>query len=323
MFGSSHLVLSLARPRQFLAVTAMAYTQQLVDSLVGLPVAQAAYGALVGAAGTSLTAKQTSSVVSAATRGAASAAGVASGEGDGDSIYYLQGLLGKFADVLPEKPDVSASKKWLREHGAHDLAARVGRLSKARNWQAHPDIRLGTDLDNKIGEVITEDKLGAKHHQRLLSPLVAAEQVDLVAELEAKLAAAEEQKKQMDLAIGISEQKGERMADLEAMLTAAQKLIQQQSLIISDFEHEMEAPQADNEHEFSQAHSEDNESKKIAAISPKGHDNKHTSTNAAKKLKQVKAQIHKIMSSDTPPHGQAAVELDRLLELEQSLQAFG
>ena len=62
---------------------------------------------------------------------------------DGTLSWLEEGLCA-VADGLrtPRRITVSQAKKALRERGRHDLASRVGRLSKLRNGAAHPDVGL-------------------------------------------------------------------------------------------------------------------------------------------------------------------------------------
>ena len=45
-----------------------------------------------------------------------------------------------------ERMSISNAKAWLRAHKADDVAARLSRLSKARNAEAHPDVKLMDDI---------------------------------------------------------------------------------------------------------------------------------------------------------------------------------
>jgi len=68
------------------------------------------------------------------------------------SLDLLEGVLVSVRDVsgLESKPGVGAAKRWLRDHGAAPLAARVSRLSKTRNGVGHPDVALADDIRGKF-----------------------------------------------------------------------------------------------------------------------------------------------------------------------------
>ena len=117
-----------------------AVTPELFDILVALPLAQAAFGAVLGAVASATTAKQCSTLVTAAARGAAQGA-AASASGDAIGGAGEHGLLDIVELVLLEvaklagvktQIGVSRAKSILRELGAQDLASALGRASRQK-----------------------------------------------------------------------------------------------------------------------------------------------------------------------------------------------
>ena len=70
--------------------------------------------------------------------------------GKPDNLWRLEEGLWAVANGMgsSEKVTVSQAKAELRRRGRPDLASRLGRTSKARNAQAHPDAGLVTDIKN-------------------------------------------------------------------------------------------------------------------------------------------------------------------------------
>ena len=58
---------------------------------------------------------------------------------------------------MPHKPTITAAKTWLRSvNGGTPVASRIGRLSKGRNVQAHPDITIIRDIESLAADSTTE-----------------------------------------------------------------------------------------------------------------------------------------------------------------------
>ena len=60
------------------------------------------------------------------------------------------------ASKITERIDTPDAKRLLRATGAPHLAARLGRLSKGRNAEAHPDVGLARDIARHYGDVAGE-----------------------------------------------------------------------------------------------------------------------------------------------------------------------
>ena len=120
----------------------------LLERLADLPVAQAAFGAALAALAFPGGTKATATAVAAAARGAAQGAaagapvGGAGSTSDGDAVDAISGLdevlIGLQAMMRVETvPKVEVAKRWLRDLGGGRTASALGRLSTARNVQAH------------------------------------------------------------------------------------------------------------------------------------------------------------------------------------------
>ncbi|MFM7987565.1 MAG: hypothetical protein ACKPKO_50450, partial [Candidatus Fonsibacter sp.] len=103
-------------------------------------VAQATFAAVLAVVHCNVRGKLAATLVAAATRGASCAQAYASTP-EPDSLAALQ-----VAFATLGVSNASAALGLLRQHGRPDLARRVGRLSKTRNGQAHPDTALLADL---------------------------------------------------------------------------------------------------------------------------------------------------------------------------------
>jgi hypothetical protein len=79
--------------------------------------------------------------------------GKASQPRDGGHAAALEGMEAALLAVARAsglgKPTLTVAKEWLRRHGqpGQALASRLGRLSKARNVAAHPDLSLTLDIE--------------------------------------------------------------------------------------------------------------------------------------------------------------------------------
>ena len=91
--------------------------------------------------------KHLCALLAAVARGAASAAAGREQQDDG-AIGAVEQILAavKLASGATHKPTIADAKAELRRRGAPDLAARVGRLTKVRNGQAHPDMGLAAEV---------------------------------------------------------------------------------------------------------------------------------------------------------------------------------
>ena len=58
---------------------------------------------------------------------------------------------------MTTKPTITAVKTSLRQRGGHQLASRLGRLSKARNTTAHPDVGLRSEVLDVLAKPIEEN----------------------------------------------------------------------------------------------------------------------------------------------------------------------
>ena len=58
---------------------------------------------------------------------------------------------------MTTKPTITAVKASLRQRGGHQLASRLGRLSKARNTTAHPDVGLRSEVLDVLAKPIEEN----------------------------------------------------------------------------------------------------------------------------------------------------------------------
>ncbi|CAK0829803.1 unnamed protein product [Prorocentrum cordatum] len=137
----------------------------LLETMTALPIAQAAFGAALAALaghGGQCGTKVTAAVVAAAARGAvqgmAAGASAACAHGGDDGygkkceLVQLEVVLDAVKDAMNFTDPVSVqdAKNILRERGAPKLASRVGRLSKLRNAQGHPDVGLARDVRSHL-----------------------------------------------------------------------------------------------------------------------------------------------------------------------------
>jgi len=130
---------------------------QCVGMLQKLPVAQAAFGAAMAGLSHVQGAKAVATALAAAARGAAQGAVVcpgAPGGDSGDALNRQEEVLDaiKRGVGLLEKPTVSMAKSLLRDRGGQPFAARLSRLSKARNSAAHADVGLPMDVAAFLSE---------------------------------------------------------------------------------------------------------------------------------------------------------------------------
>jgi len=192
----------------------------LLERLVALPIAQAAFGAalaaLAGQGGQSGT-KATAAVVAAAARGAAqglaAGASVACADGADDGygkrceLVQLEVVLDAVKDAmdLTDPVSVQDAKSILRDRGAPKLASRVGRLSKLRNAKGHPDVGLAREVRSHLagsdagstGDGLTEQESLAETGAHSLKTVAAKKRV-LQMETQAPTSAAEHEGKDAD-----------------------------------------------------------------------------------------------------------------------------
>ena len=118
----------------------------------GLPFAQVAYGAVLGVVHSQCSGHSAKALVGAVVRAALSLEMGIPEQDAANSINAMEQLL---ADIKPligkscaQRANVSEVKTLLRGKGADGtkLASRVGKLSKMRNTNAHPDVGLIEDI---------------------------------------------------------------------------------------------------------------------------------------------------------------------------------
>ena len=127
-------------------------------AMAGLPVAQAAFGAIVAVEYVRRTGQVAKAHIGAAVRAAVCSEHLGkesiSNQDELPSADGLPGPIDQLEDVLAimtpllgqDKPGVQAAKQFLREKGAKKLASRLGKLSSFRNRAAHPDMSLKADI---------------------------------------------------------------------------------------------------------------------------------------------------------------------------------
>jgi hypothetical protein len=139
----------------------VAMSDTLAEQLAKLPVAQALFGACIALGQSGQSSKMQCAALSSVARGAVQgmASSQVSQRGDGKSVVDpvhentafrpvddMEELLRMFTPRLDRKVNVKDAKSYIRDHGDPKLASRVGRLSKGRNVQAHPDVGLLDDV---------------------------------------------------------------------------------------------------------------------------------------------------------------------------------